>query len=125
MLTTRRRAREEAFKLLFQIDVNQEIDSEFVSPFMERLVTGVLEHKEKIDRLIEKYLINWTLERLSLVDKTLLRMAIYEICFEDDIPYAVSINEAIELAHKYGDEKSGKFINGLLSNIIKKGDTKL
>ncbi len=123
MLTSRRKAREEAFKMLFQIDVNEDIEPNFVSPFTERIVQGVIEHKEKIDRLIEKYLINWTLERISLVDKTLLRMAIYEICFEDDVPFAVSINEAVELAHKYGDEKSGKFINGVLSNIIKKGDT--
>lgn len=124
-MTTRRKAREEAFKILFQLDINEQIDSEYISPFMERLVSGVLEHKKKIDQLIEKYLINWTIERLSVVDKTLLRIAIYEICFEDDIPYAVSINEAIELAHKYGDEKSGKFINGILSNMIKKGDTEL
>lgn len=123
MLTSRRKAREEAFKILFQIDVNEDIEPNFVSPFTERIVQGVIEHKDKIDRLIEKYLINWTLERISLVDKTLLRMAIYEICFEDDVPFAVSINEAVELAHKYGDEKSGKFINGVLSNIIKKGDT--
>lgn len=123
MLTSRRKAREEAFKMLFQIDVNEDIEPNFVSPFTERIVQGVIEHKEKIDRLIEKYLINWTLKRISLVDKTLLRMAIYEICFEDDVPFAVSINEAVELAHKYGDEKSGKFINGVLSNIIKKGDT--
>ncbi|NLI68216.1 MAG: transcription antitermination factor NusB [Bacilli bacterium] len=123
MLTSRRKAREEAFKMLFQIDVNEDIEPNFVSPFTERIVQGVIEHKDKIDRLIEKYLINWTLERISLVDKTLLRMAIYEICFEDDVPFAVSINEAVELAHKYGDEKSGKFINGVLSNIIKKGDT--
>jgi len=123
MLTSRRKAREEAFKMLFQIDVNEDIEPNFVSPFTERIVQGVIEHKDKIDRLIEKYLINWTLERISLVDKTLLRMAIYEICFEDDVPFAVSINEAVELAHKYSDEKSGKFINGVLSNIIKKGDT--
>lgn len=124
-MTTRRKAREEAFKMLFQLDLNEEVDLQYISPFMERLVSGVLKYKENIDQLISKYLINWTIDRLSIVDKTLLRIAVYEICFEDDIPYAVSINEAIELAHKYGDEKSSKFINGILSNIIKKGDTNL
>jgi N utilization substance protein B len=124
-VTTRRKAREEAFKMLFQLDLNEEVDLQYISPFMERLVSGVLKYKENIDQLISKYLINWTIDRLSIVDKTLLRIAVYEICFEDDIPYAVSINEAIELAHKYGDEKSSKFINGILSNLIKKGDTKL
>lgn len=122
-MTSRRDAREEAFKFLFQIDINEPSKQNFHSKFIKQLVSGVEEHKEKIDQLIEKYLVNWTLDRISLVDKTILRIAIYEILFEEDIPFAVSINEAVELAHKYGDEKSSKFINGILSNIIKEGDT--
>lgn len=124
-MTSRRRAREVAFKLLFQLDVNEQPVETFSSDFTKRLVQGVLEHKGNIDKLIEKYLINWTLDRISLVDKTILRIAIYEFIFEETIPHAVSINEAVELAHKYGDEKSSKFINGILSNILKKGDTTL
>lgn len=124
-MTSRRKAREVAFKLLFQLDVNEQPVETFSSDFTKRLVQGVLEHKGNIDKLIEKYLINWTLDRISLVDKTILRIAIYEFIFEETIPHAVSINEAVELAHKYGDEKSSKFINGILSNILKKGDTTL
>lgn len=120
-MTTRRKAREEALKLLFQNEMNVREDINYTNNFMKQLVTGVDEQKEQIDKLIETYLINWTLERISLIDKTILRIALYEIIFIEDIPHAVSINEAIELAHKYGDENSHKFINGILSKIIKKG----
>lgn len=121
-VTTRRKAREEAFKLLFQNEMNEQSEDSYDNDFVKQLVTGVHHEMEKIDSIIEKYLINWTLERISLVDKAILRIALYEIIFIEDIPHAVSINEAIELAHKYGDENSSKFINGILSEIIKKGD---
>lgn len=121
-MTTRRKAREEAFKILFQDELNKRDIPKEQDDFIKLLVSGVHKEKETIDQLIEKFLINWTLDRISLVDKALLRIALYEIVFLDDIPHAVSINEAIELAHKYGDENSSKFINGILSKIIKKGD---
>lgn len=122
---TRREAREEALKVLFQNELNVQETKNYTDSFLKQLTTGVNEQKAKIDQLIEKYLINWTLERISLIDKTILRIALYEIIFIEDIPHAVSINEAIELAHKYGDENSHKFINGILSKIIEKGDTTL
>jgi len=115
-------AREEAFKLLFQNEMNKQVEQHYQNNFIEQLVNGVSEQQEQIDQIIEKYLINWTIDRISLVDKIILRIALYEILSIEDIPHAVSINEAIELAHKYGDEKSSKFINGILSKIIKKGD---
>lgn len=124
-MTTRRKAREEAFKQLFQYEMSERFEEDYSNDFTKELITGVHENKEKIDNIIEKYLINWTLERISLVDKALLRIALYEIAFIEDIPHAVSINEAIELAHQYGDENSSKFINGILSKIIEKGDIKL
>lgn len=116
----RRAAREQAFKYLFQSEINDELTLENETPFTQQLVNGVFAHKEEIDQLIKDHLINWSFERISLVDKAILRIAIYEILFEADIPYAVSINEAVELARKYGDDASSKFINGLLSNIVKK-----
>lgn len=122
-MTTRREAREEAFKLLFQSEINERENNQHEHHFVNELVRGVHLQKDKIDTLIETYLINWTLNRISIVDKTILRIALYEIMFIEDIPHAVSINEAIELAHTYGDEKSSKFINGILSKIIEKGDT--
>lgn len=119
-MKNRRSAREEAFKLLFQMEINEEFDLEKKASFTKKLLTGVMEHKNTIDQLIEEHLINWSFERIPLVDKSILRIAIYEILFEDDIPYAVSINEAVELAHTYGDDSSSKFINGILSNIVEK-----
>lgn len=122
-VTTRRQARVEAFELLFQSEMNERNNEIYNNDFTKELVLGVKREQERIDSLIEKYLINWTLDRISLVDKAILRLALYELIFIEDIPHAVSINEAIELAHKYGDENSSKFINGILSKIIQKGDT--
>lgn len=122
---SRRKAREDALKILFQHEMNEREEETYANSFVEQLVKGVFNQQEKIDSLIEQYLINWTLDRISIIDKTILRIALYEIIFIEDIPHAVSINEAIELAHTYGDENSQKFINGILSKIIKKGDTSL
>lgn len=121
-LTTRRKARQEAFKVLFQLEINDRQIEEYSYPLTKQLIEGVKENKAVLDQLIDKYLINWTLERLSLVDKTILRMSLYEMIYIEDIPYAVSINEALELAHMYSDEDASKFINGILSKIIKEGD---
>ncbi len=121
-LTTRRKARQEAFKILFQLEINEQEIEYFPDQFSKQLVEGVREQETVLDKLIEKFLINWSLERLSLVDKTILRIALYEIIYIEDIPYAVSINEALELAHTFSDEEASKFINGILSKIIKEGD---
>lgn len=122
LLSSRRQARELAFQILFQLDLNEDVQSKEKNIFTQTLIKGVIQYKESLDQLIAKYLINWTIDRIALVDKTILRIALYEIIYIEDIPYAVSINEALELAHKYGDEHSSKFINGILSKIIKKGD---
>ena len=83
------------------------------------MVWGVLNNKEKIDNLIEKHAIGWKLNRISRVDLSILRVSIYEILFRDDIPYNVSVNEAIELAKKYSTNEAGSFINGILSKVPK------
>lgn len=116
----RHEAREKAFQTLFQIDINDNV-SEIKNddPYLENVIRGVNENIEKIDLLISTHLENWALERLPYAERTILRIATYELEYLDDIPVSVSINEAIELAHKYGDEKSGQFINGVLSKIIK------
>ena len=79
--------------------------------------SGVIDKKEEIDQLISSHLKNWSYDRVALVEKTVLRIAAFEMTYLDDIPVGVSINEAVELSHTYGDEKSGKFVNGVLSNI--------
>ena len=121
----RRTAREEAFKLLFQQEINtdEEINSEKMDPFTGKIVLGVIDNKEDIDQLISNHLKNWSYERIALVEKTVLRIAVFEITYLEDIPVGVSINEAVELSHTYGDEKSGKFVNGVLSNIIEQKES--
>jgi len=84
---------------------------------MERLALGVLEHCQEIDRLIEKYSENWRLVRMNIVDRTILRMAIFELLYCEEIPPKVTLNEAIELGKRYGSEDSGSFINGILDRI--------
>ncbi|WP_085508827.1 transcription antitermination factor NusB [Thalassobacillus devorans] len=121
-------AREKAFQVLFQVDVN-DIDMEEAiehvleetksDAFMEQLIHGVFAQKQVLDEKISNHLENWTIKRLPLVEKTLLRMAVYEIDFVEDVPEQVAINEAVELAKVFGDEKSGKFVNGVLSKMTK------
>ncbi len=117
----RRSAREEAFKILFQQEMNSDehMKSDRMSTYTKIVVFGTLKEKQAIDQRISDHLHNWSYDRIPLVEKTILRIAVYELDYLEDIPIGVSINEAVELAHKYGDEKSGKFINGVLSNIIK------
>ncbi|MBB6454222.1 N utilization substance protein B [Salirhabdus euzebyi] len=123
----RRNARVKAFQILFQMDMNDispkdailyATDEESIHPFTSELVYGVSEHKEKIDQMLSDNLVNWSLSRLALVEKTLLRIATYEIKYKEEIPIKVSINEAIDIAKEYGEENSGKFINGVLSKLV-------
>lgn len=118
---SRYQAREEAFKILFQLEMNDQqpaIEEAFVeNNYIQKLLKGVEQEKTNIDQRITDQLKNWTFSRIALVDKTILRIAVYEIMHMEDIPHAVSINEAVNLAHKYGDDKASKFINGVLSQI--------
>jgi len=135
----RRIAREMALKILFQVDlvhcnVNEassytfqvedirqygDTDTEAITSFCLELVKGVLPNLTEIDVLIEKHANNWTLERMANIDRNILRIAIYEIVFIDNIPKSVSINEAVELAKKYSTENSFGFVNGVLGKIEK------
>lgn len=118
----RREAREYAFKVVFQLDFNnniEHIDENYKNnEYLTTILNGIKTYKEELDKIISEHLVNWTINRIANVDKAILRIAIYEIKYMEDIPVNVSINEAVELANEYGDEKSSKFINGVLSNII-------
>ncbi|HLR80708.1 MAG TPA: transcription antitermination factor NusB [Bacillota bacterium] len=123
----RHAAREKAFQILFQIDMNQIDPHQAIEDFLQSdqkdaylysVVEGVVHHKEQIDAIISENMVNWSINRIASVEKTILRVATYEMKFLEDIPTNVSINEAVELAHAYGDEKSGKFVNGVLSKIV-------
>ncbi|MBG0917295.1 transcription antitermination factor NusB [Exiguobacterium sp. SRB7LM] len=124
----RHEAREKAIQTLFQIEVSKlEVDEaiEFAldgaesDPFYEQLVTGTLEHIEDIDALLVENLKNWRLDRLGNVERTILRMATFELLYVETIPENVTINEAVELAKSFADEEAGKLVNGVLGNIIK------
>lgn len=125
---SRRAAREKALQAMFQTDVgktdsdlafqqvNHDLD-EGDTTFLKELFFKGLEHLEEIDHIISRHLENWTINRLANVDRNLLRIAVYEMKYMDEVPQAVTINEAVEIAKKFGDEKSSKFINGVLSKV--------
>jgi N utilization substance protein B len=128
----RREGREVALQLLFHWDLNVqqpftgtelELFWEFrptlpgVRTFATNLLNGVVAHQPTIDEKISKYTANYELRRISAVDRNILRMAIYEMFFADDVPPIVAINEAIDIAKKFGTEESGKFVNGVLDRV--------
>ncbi|HYB20028.1 MAG TPA: transcription antitermination factor NusB [Thermodesulfobacteriota bacterium] len=130
MMSVRRRAREIALQVLYQLDISQEDPEQALSVYFEnfrpsekarefcqRLIEGVYQNREEIDRLIEENAENWTLKRMTVVDRNILRVATFELTHCSDIPFKASLNEAIELAKKYGADDSGAFINGILDRI--------
>jgi len=129
-MSVRRRAREIALQVLYQLDISQEDPEQALSVYFEnfrpsekarefcqRLIEGVYQNREEIDRLIEENAENWTLKRMTVVDRNILRVATFELTHCSDIPFKASLNEAIELAKKYGADDSGAFINGILDRI--------
>jgi transcription antitermination protein NusB len=134
----RRRARELALQFLYQYDTLMEFSPEDtniveilrlfwatkeipledeVREFSDRLIVGTCDNIGGIDEIIDHYSEHWRLSRMSRIDKNILRMAIYELVYLGDIPPPVTINEAVELAKKYGTEESGAFVNGILDRI--------
>lgn len=118
----RRQARELALQALFQLD-NHEISigeaighvTDEHDAFLTQLVSGTIEHIEKIDASLVDKLENWSLARLPKIERTVLRIAVYELLFTEETPAKVVINEAIEICKVFGDEKSSRFVNGVLS----------
>ena len=86
--------------------------------YINDIVQGVMAKKEELDEKIRKYLKGWTMDRISKTDLAILRLAIYEITYRDDIPYKVSVNEAVELAKTFSDSTSSSFINGVLAGVV-------
>lgn len=132
-MNLRRQAREIAVQFLYQQDLggtgelpldqeiaalpNAEDHPERARPFAVELVRGVLEKREQLDEKIRHYAQNWSLSRIAAVDRAILRLAIYELLFREDIPPVVSINEAIDLAKNYSTTDSGRFVNGILDRV--------
>ncbi|WLD91991.1 transcription antitermination factor NusB [Alkalihalobacillus sp. AL-G] len=125
----RRLAREKALQSLFQIDVS-EVDREEAihhvldedeakDEFLIQLVEGTTDHLEEIDSKIKEHLERWSFERIGNVDRSVLRLAVFEMLFLKEIPINVTFNEAIDLAKTFGGDESGRFVNGVLSKISK------
>ncbi len=137
----RRLAREYILQFLYAMDINEKLnngkdynflyheldafwqqneqrDNSIVS-FANEIIEGTLQNLEKIDSIIKKYANKWDLERILTIDRNILRFAIYEILYRQDIPFQVTINEAVEIAKKYSTKESSSFINGILDKIAK------
>jgi transcription antitermination protein NusB len=139
---SRRISREYAIQFLFSLDFNKTDDvekqlEEFLLHTQEHreeedsalnesskrytldVVKGTMQHIEEIDKIIEFHTTGWKKERIAKVDLAIIRLAIYEIIFDNDVPDSVAANEAIELAKKYSTEESGSFVNGVLGKVIR------
>ena len=133
-ITGRRQAREWVVQFLFQTEFNPEELEQALNDFwndeektpldrdrnyVNEVIRGVIEQQAKIDRTIKRYTDNWDVDRLGVLDRIVLRVAVYEMLFRDDVPPVVSINEAIEIAKAYSGQKSARFVNGVLDRIQK------
>lgn len=139
-MSKRRRAREMALQMLYQSDLGEAPAAEVFSGFLpgeyegggksrgetsqafayaKALVAGVDAHLEEIDGLIVAQADNWRLNRMPAVDRNILRLAVYEFLYQTDVPKLVVLDQAIELAKKFGSEQSGRFVNGLLDGLLK------
>ncbi|MEJ2208904.1 MAG: transcription antitermination factor NusB [Anaerolineae bacterium] len=130
-MKVRHRARIAALQALFEIDctahhalvvVERRLDeAELPQPgveFVRDLVDGVQAHAEELDQLIGRYAPEWPVDQIAIVDRNILRMAIYEILHRADTPTKVAINEAVELAKEFGSDSSGRFVNGVLGSLV-------
>ncbi len=131
----RHNARETAFRMIFQMDVGKNeyemaketmkeaiVDSQISledCPYIEAVVQGVNEKREELDKFIAVHSRGWKLERINPVDRNLIRLALYEVRYVDDVPFEVALDEAVELAKAYGEDESYAFVNGILDNAKK------
>ena len=130
MIGTRRRARAIALQALYEVDsVGRKEEavadrllaeaglSEENSAFVRELVGGVVQSKDEIDLNIRRFAPAWPVEQIAMIDRNILRLAIFEILFDNKVPVKVAINEAVELAKSFGSESSAKFVNGVLGSV--------
>ncbi|MCJ7769251.1 MAG: transcription antitermination factor NusB [Dehalococcoidales bacterium] len=130
MAGARRRARALALQALYEIDSAGRSSEEAVTrlladkrlpedniTFIRELVDGVIQNKVELDRNIKRFAPAWPVEQLSLIDRNILRLAIFELLFDNKAPVKVAINEAVELAKSFGSDNSARFVNGVLSSV--------
>jgi N utilization substance protein B len=132
----KRQARESALQILFQLEFNENQAETILSQYWEdkkvspevvesttRIVRGVVDHIDEIDSIIQGVSENWRLSRMVLIDRNILRIAVFELFFGEKLAPAIIMNEAIEVAKKYSGEQSATFINGILDALNKKAET--
>ena len=133
-MRNRTKSREYALQMLYQADIRrtkaEPILDEFwqahepvaddIKAFAKELFSGTLTHQQEIDALIRAHADNWDLNRMAVIDRNILRLGCFELLHVEEVPSKVCINEAIELAKRFGDAESGKFINGILDAVHKK-----
>ena len=130
MVGARRKARALALQALYEIDsvghgteevithlLANEVLSEENAAFIRELVSGVIQNKEKIDQNIRRFAPAWPIEQIPVIDRNILRLAIFELLFDNKAPVKVAINEAVELAKRFGSDNSPKFVNGVLGSV--------
>lgn len=127
---SRRVAREVALKTIFQLDFGGDREQAFLNmleeepleqrdqEFAKNLIDGVTSRQGQIDDIIRDFAVDWKLERVARVERTILRMALYELLWVEDIPPNVTVNEAVELAKVYSSPEAGRFVNGILGNVL-------
>jgi N utilization substance protein B len=125
-MSARSKARKRALDAIFQADLNnkpistQEETEEVDEKYSDVLINGIKENQSQIDSLIAESLTNWTMDRIPRVDRNILRIAVYELLFQKDVPVNVVISEAVKLAEDLSTDDSASFVNGTLANIVKK-----
>jgi len=125
-MSARSKARKRALDAIFQADLNnkpistQEETEEVDEKYSDVLINGIKENQTQIDLLIAESLTNWTIDRIPRVDRNILRIAVYELLFQKDVPVNVVISEAVKLAEVLSTDDSASFVNGTLANIVKK-----
>ena len=137
----RSRAREIALQILFQYEWNSDYnieqvlqeyvngllagkrsDNVYTLDFARRCISGVIERREELDSIIARHAQKWRIGRMAKVDRNILRLGVYEIVYAGDIPARVAVNEAVELAKRFGTDESGSFVNGILDSVLKNED---
>lgn len=129
----RRKARESTLQILFQLEFDDSEPEKTIEQYWEHrkaseeirqysswLVKGIISHQKEIDKIIQSVSEHWRISRMAMIDRNILRMAVFELLFEEDIAPAIVINEAIEIAKKYSNEEAATFVNGLLDAVRKK-----
>ncbi|GAB2860904.1 transcription antitermination factor NusB [Actinoallomurus bryophytorum] len=130
-MSARSKARKRALEVLYEAEIRREPPADVLvrrasdagqplaeQAFVDRLVTGVAEHRDRIDELIATYSVGWTLDRMPIVDRNVLRLGSYELLWEDEVPDGVAISEAVALATELSTDESPRFVNGLLSRLL-------